>query len=264
MSAAAATPGRGRAPHLGLFVTEPARGLLDLGALVAGVGPLLLSAPRGDGHPVLVLPGLLGTDSSTVPLRRFLRRQGYHVHGWRLGRNIGPTREIVEGLRDRLTALAGRHGRPISLIGWSLGGIYAREMARAAPPEVIRQVITLGSPYRLTHPHQSRAHRTFQRFSHRHIDQSQLPLPEDGRPPLTVLATSVYSRLDGIVAWQACIDTAGPRRENIQVLASHLGLGHHPAVLWAIADRLAQPPGEWRPFRPPLVARHLYPRADIV
>ena len=251
-----------RRPHLGLFVTEPGRGILDLGTLLAAAAPLLVSAPRGDGHPVLVLPGLLGSDRSTVPLRRFLRRQGYHVHGWRLGRNIGPTPQTVRGMRDRLASLAERHGRPISLVGWSLGGIYAREMARQAPPGVVRQVITLGSPYRLTDPRQSRAQSTFNRFSRLHVDATQLPPPESARPPLTVPATSVYTRFDGIVHWESCIDVIGDRAENIRVVASHMGLGHHPAVLWAVADRLAQPAGTWRPFRAPMAARHLFPRPD--
>src|SRR5262249_44830577 len=109
--------------------------------------PLLGRAPRGDGHPVLVMPGWLAGDGSTRALRWFLRDRGYHAHAWRLGINHGPTPEVVAGVRDRLHALHARHARKVSLIGWSLGGIYARELARHFP-ELVRQVITLASPFR--------------------------------------------------------------------------------------------------------------------
>src|SRR5204863_2180670 len=101
------------------------RAWLEFAALVPAL-PLLARAPCGDGHPVLVLPGWLANDRSTWALRWFLRNRGYHVHGWKLGRNLGPTAALAE----RFTALRARHGRRLSLIGWSLGGIYARELAR--------------------------------------------------------------------------------------------------------------------------------------
>ena len=112
--------------------------------------------PRGDGHPVLVLPGLLADDVSTRTLRAVLRRLGYDVHGWGLGRNIGPTAACVTGMRDLLDHLADKHGKPVTLIGWSLGGIFARDLARRTPDSV-RQVVTLGSPFRLARNSQSRA-----------------------------------------------------------------------------------------------------------
>src|SRR5918998_641019 len=123
------------------------RAVLEFGAFAASA-PALQLAPKGDGHPVLVLPGLAASDESTRPLRWFLRSRGYHTHGWRLGRNTGPSDRIRKGLRDRVRGIADQHGRPISLVGWSLGGIYAREIARLAP-DAVRQVITLGSPFRL-------------------------------------------------------------------------------------------------------------------
>src|SRR6266704_4229389 len=142
-------------PSAGLLVTEPVRGLADHAALVLAT-PLLAAAPRGDGHGVLVLPGLLASDTSTVPLRRFLRWLGYDVRGWNLGRNLGPTDEVLDELPRALLAVAERTGGPVSLIGWSLGGIYARELSRQSPGQT-RQVITLGSPFTLTDPRQSRA-----------------------------------------------------------------------------------------------------------
>jgi pimeloyl-ACP methyl ester carboxylesterase len=251
----------GDGPAIPLYLTEPGRAVADLGLYLAARPAMVPRLPQGDGHPVLVLPGLLTDDASTRVLRSVLRRQGYRVHGWRLGRNIGPTARCVQGMRDRLDDLSDRYGRPVSLVGWSLGGIFARDLARRTPDSV-RQVITLGSPFRLTRHSQSHAARVFDRYSHLHVEHRELPLERDGSP-LPVPATSIYSHLDGIVHWQTCLDTPGDRCENIAVLASHLGLGHNPAALWAIADRLAQPEGTWTPFRPPLVLRPAFPRPDV-
>jgi pimeloyl-ACP methyl ester carboxylesterase len=146
----------------------------------------------------------------------------------------------------------------VSLVGWSLGGIFARTLVRRSP-ELVRQVVTLGSPFRLARSDQSRATRVFERFSHLHVEHLSLPL-EDGAEPLPVPTTSVYSRYDGIVAWRACLDAPGPFAENVEVYGSHLGLGHNPAVIWAVTDRLAQPEGAWRPFRAPAALRPFFPR----
>ena len=140
-------------PATRLLLTEPVRGLADHAALLLAT-PVLAAAPRGDGHGVLVLPGLLASDSSTVPLRGFLRWLGYDVRGWDLGRNHGPTEAVLAGLPRAVLDHAERTGRPVSLIGWSLGGVYAREMARRHP-RTVRQVITLGSPYALRDPRQT-------------------------------------------------------------------------------------------------------------
>jgi len=252
-------PTQTSAPSSWLYVTDPARAAAEYGLLMAAL-PLKQLLPVGDGHPVLVLPGLLADDVSTWTLRRILRDLGYRVHGWRLGRNLGPTAATVTGLENRLRDLHRRYDTPMSLIGWSLGGIYARTLARDMPATV-RQVITLGSPIHLAHEGQSRARRAFDYYAHLHVVPRELPL-EYGLDALPVPATSIYSRCDGIVAWQACLDGHSARAENIAVLSSHFGFGHHPAVIWAVADRLAQPHGRWAPFRPPRALRPLYPRAD--
>ncbi|HST80619.1 MAG TPA: hypothetical protein VLL08_02635 [Kineosporiaceae bacterium] len=246
-------------PALCLYLSEPGRALAELG-LYSAARPFALALPFGDGHPVLVLPGLLGDDVSTQALRSVLRRRGYAVHGWQLGRNVGPTAECLEGMRARLTHLRWRYDRPVSLIGWSLGGIYARLLAREAPASV-RQVITLASPFGMARRSQSRAHAAFERYSHLHVLPAELPV-ERGKAALRVPATAIYSRLDGIVDWRACIERSGPRSENIAVTASHTGIGHHPATIYAVADRLAQPEGTWSPFRPPPPMRWLFPRPD--
>jgi pimeloyl-ACP methyl ester carboxylesterase len=252
-----------RAPGPLLYLTEPARAAIDFGLLASSAAPLLAALPRAQtegAHPVLVLPGLGATDSSTITLREVLRRLGYQTFRWRLGRNIGPTARVTNGMPARLDALANRFGAPVSLIGWSLGGIYARHLARRAPDSV-RQVITLGSPIRLARREQSRGDRLFRRYSHLHVETADPPL-ETGEGPLPVPTTSIYSPLDGIVAWRTCLNEPAPQAENVAVTASHLGFGHHPAVIWAIADRMALPAGQWTPFRPPLLLRPAYLQSE--
>ena len=247
------------APALLLYLTDIPRAGIEYGQLLS-VLPFRRMLPVGDGHPVLVLPGLLAGDGSTWTLRRLLRRLGYRVHGWGLGRNVGPTAKALAGIAARLEELHTRYDAPVSLIGWSLGGIFARGLARRYP-SAVRQVITLGSPYRLEHDSQSRATRSFNRYAHLHVERHGR-LVELEAEPMPVPATSIYSHYDGMVAWQTCIDRVSPRAENIAVLSSHIGYGHHPATVWAIADRLAQPLDGWAPFRPPAVLRPLFPRPD--
>ncbi len=250
-------PASPAAPPALAYASDPLRAGLGLAGWPLATR-VLRGAPRGDGAPVLVLPGLLAGDLSTRPLRAALRGLGHHVHGWRLGRNLGPTPRVEARLRLLAEELLERHGRPFAVVGWSLGGIYARAMA-AERPDAVRQVITLGTPFALTEPSQTRAIRAYERYSHLHVPGYALPVPDHVRGPLPVPTTSIWSRTDGIVSWTASLETPSPTAENIAVRASHLGLGHSPAVLWAVADRLAQPEGEWRPFRPPPRLRVLYP-----
>jgi pimeloyl-ACP methyl ester carboxylesterase len=231
-------------PPLRLFALEQARALREL----AGIGErrtVLEQAARGDGHAVLVLPGLLAGDFSTAPLRRFLRELGYGARGWKLGLNRGPTAALREGLEARLLHLLRRSGRRVSLVGWSLGGIYARELARAHP-EAVRLVITLASPFRdISASHAARLVPI--RPGGRSLAEAH-DLRAHLRRPIPVPSTSIYSRSDGIVHWQGCLEEEGPERENVEVSCSHTGMGFHGRVLAVIADRLALPEGEWRPY----------------
>jgi hypothetical protein len=245
------------APSAVLLLTEPLRWLVDLWGLPLAM-PWLLTAPRGDGHGVLVLPGLLATDTSTVALRRFLSWLGYNVRGWDMGRNHGPTEAVLAGLPRALLDHAERTGGPVSLVGWSLGGVYTRELARQHPSRV-RQVITLGSPFALREPSHSHARGPYQRLSHLHADGARLPSREQTARPIGVPSTSVYSRWDGIVSWQACVEPETDLHQNVEVRCSHLGFGVDLATLSVIADRLASPPGSQRRFRPPPLLKALYP-----
>lgn len=215
----------------------------EFGASIAAL-PILMSAPRGDGHPVLVFPGLAASDLSTGPLRRYLKDRNYAPHRWRQGRNLGPRPGVLADCERMVALLRERYGRKVSLIGWSLGGIYARETAKKMPDSV-RSVITLGTPF-AGHPRATNAWQLYEFVSGEHVDNRRDWEEIKRAPP--VPTTSIYSRTDGIVAWQCSVQEAAPQTENIEVEASHVGLGINPAVLYAIADRLAQPEGQWQPF----------------
>lgn len=245
-----------------LAATEPARALASAGAFAAGF-PLLRLAPRGEPHPVLVLPGLMASDVSTGTLRRWLRGLGYPVVGWELGRNRGPTQEVVDELPALVKRLADRHGSPVSIVGQSLGGIFARRLALRAPAEV-RQVTSLGSPFRqsATGGDDSPAARLYRSYAPTHARGRATAGRERLARPLPVPSTSVYSRWDGVVDWRTCLQDVTPTSENVAVHASHLGMGFDPAALWVVADRLAQPKDGWRQFRPPDRLRPLFPDPD--
>ena len=247
-----------RAPSQALLLTEGPRAGFDFAALLWG-WPWLWNAPRGDGHPVLVLPGLLTGDPSTLLLRRFLQALGHNVSGWSLGTNRGPNGHIVKELRAKLDRLRHDSGRRVSLVGWSLGGLYAQELARAAPGSV-RRLITLGTPLLGRNVWTQSGSRIADRFTNLPVAASLLPRPWAEPGSLRVPATSVYTRADGIVAWSSCRYQARPRRENVEVRGSHLGLALNPAVLWVLADRLGQAEGKWKRSRPPLMLSPFFPR----
>jgi pimeloyl-ACP methyl ester carboxylesterase len=246
------------APQTGIFdrsgrVQRPARSLVLREMLdffragdAAGAAAAIAAAPRGDGHPVLVLPALLKGDGATVFLRRHLERLGYPVYGWRLGVNIGPTDRALDGSERLLREIAARHGGRVSLIGHSMGGLIAREIAQRAP-DAVRQIVTLCSP--IQPPIAANVELIFRLLSPWHSPRvpelwARLSMP----PP--VPATAIFTRTDGVVSWQSCCDAAGPRRESVEVAGCHTTMARNPAALAVIADRLAQPEDGWRPYAP--------------
>ena len=222
------------------------RAFWEFGALLPA-WPLLARAPKGDGHAVMVFPGLSANDASTVPLRHYLQSLNYKPWGWEQGFNFGPRAGVLDEAKSHLTRTFDSTGQKVSLIGWSLGGVYARELAKEMP-HMVRGVITLGTPFAGSHK-STNAWRVYELTSGRKITMESENYDLPTAPP--VPTSSIYSRSDGVVAWQASVQApsrANPMTENIEVIASHIGLGLNPSAWWAVADRLALADGDWQPF----------------
>lgn len=253
-------------PHLALVALEM-RAFWEFGALVP-TWPALQKAPRADakvdGNSVIVFPGLSAGDLSTVPLRKYLDSLGYATEGWNQGLNLGPRPGVLETARQQITETFKQSGRKVSLIGWSLGGIYARELAKMLP-EMVHCVITLGTPFAGS-PKSTNAWRIYELATRRNsaMEHTHYNLP--AAP--TVPTSSIFSRTDGVVAWQGSIQApckVNPHTENIEIFASHVGMGLNPSAWWAVADRLSQKRASWKPFVPPkLMGLHklVYPRSQ--
>jgi pimeloyl-ACP methyl ester carboxylesterase len=241
-----------KAPGAWLLALE-GRAPWEFGAAVAAF-PLLRCMPEGDGHSVVVFPGLAAPDMSTLPLRLFLSASGYKAHGWDLHFNFGPRSGVLERSLEHVRKVRRATGRKVSLIGWSLGGVFAREIAKLAPDDV-RCVITMGSPF-TGHPRANNVWRLYEFASGHRLDNHE-ELASVREPP-PVPTTSVFSRTDGIVAWPCCVQERSPLTESIEVTASHIGMGMNPVTWYAVADRLAQREGRWKPFHREGWRKHLF------
>lgn len=239
-------------PPLLSAIAEPIRASGEFATSV-GLFPLRRLLPEGDGQPVLVLPGFTATDRSTRPLRRLLGSVGYPAHGWGLGRNMGPTERVMNELPALVERIATDAGRKVSLVGWSLGGVYARTIA-ARRPKLVRSIVTLGTPVRSEVRSASNASVLFDALQSIHVRGH--PLLDDGEP-LEVPVTAVHTRSDGIVHWETCIVEDAPNTENLRVRGSHTGLGFNPAAAYIVADRLALPEGVFTPFVAPAPYRSI-------
>jgi pimeloyl-ACP methyl ester carboxylesterase len=232
------------APAWRLLGVEPARALIEY----AGMHLMNKAAlPRGDGHPVVIFPGLAADHRSIRPLKDFCEELGYAAYEWGRGFNTGPQGDLdawLDDLARHVLELTGSHKEPVSLVGWSLGGVYAREVAKKLTGQV-RQVITIGTPFA------GSAEQTHASWVYRLLNG------QDSTPSAATMArlrtapdaptTSIFSRSDGVVAWQACIqDGDADHTENVEVDGSHCGLGWNSDVLSVIADRLRQPMGGWQ------------------
>jgi len=223
---------------------------------VPGAAVAALAAPAGGARPVLVLPGFVTGDITTAPLRAFLRSLGHRPSGWGLGINVGVADHIATGLDRLIQELAHRHGSTIDIVGWSAGGLLARLLAQHRQ-ELVGQVISLGSPIRLQTGDsnigllQEVAGHLFVPIPPR-IDVDEIPVP----------STTIWTKQDGVVPGRLCRQTPGPNAECVEVRGTHLGLATNPAVMYTVADRLAQRPEVWRPFVPHQRLRWWYPSLE--
>lgn len=239
---------------IALEARAPVEGVLGLVA-----SPILRRVPKGDGHPIVVLPPFGAADQFTYGLRSFLTNRGYDVYPWGHPEVLGLHR-LVHVAADRVQEVRRDSGRSVTLIGHSLGGVYAREVARFIPEDV-RAVVTLGSPindFKANH-----VWPMFEAASGTRV--SSLPDEFATRmaeaPP--VPTTSIFSKTDGVVAWRSSIDRSDGQVENVEVIGSHIGLPSNPWALYIVGDRLAQPEGDWQRFHRPGVRRPVFPPLPV-
>ena len=208
----------------------------ELTRLVAASPALALEA-RGSGEPVMVLPGLGASNTSTGLLRSYLSWLGYNVQGWTLGRNRGNVQELLPQVVDQVRKFHAQSGSKVNIVGWSLGGVLAREVARDYP-ETVRQVVTMGSPV-VGGPKYTSMGALFERRG-ADLDKIEATIAARESTPISVPVTSIYSKRDGIVGWQASIDRHTEQVEHIEVRATHFGLGISPDVFQILARKLAK------------------------
>jgi pimeloyl-ACP methyl ester carboxylesterase len=249
-----ASSANGASPPKLIYTALEGRALFEAAALPYFL-PLLATTPRGDGHPVLLIPGFVATDATMTGMRVFLRSRGYHVENWGFGQNTGFKLKFSQALEQKVRYLHHKYQRKVSVVGWSLGGVYAYYVAHAAP-ECVRTVISLGSPMRfdaenLTVPMAVKM--LYRYFAHpmgpvAHLSNVRAKVLKEPPP---VPSTCVYSDTDGVVPRDAArIKEYDGQHENVWVPGSHIGLGMNAAVMWIVADRLGQPEGHWKPFEP--------------
>lgn len=235
-------------PHRALLLLEVPR----LAGELAASHAIDLVAPRrpsGKGRPVLVIPGFRATDGMTSRLRTHLKSHDFRVHGWSQGANIGLTDRLIDGLVERFEGLRREYDEPISVVGWSFGGVLARWLAHTYPDDV-RQIVCLGSPWR-AEGEKTRATAMFERSRRKHgISDRARPMIDLLRGPVPVPCTAVYSKTDGIVPWRGCaVDAAtAPPAENVSVPSSHVGMVANPLTLDVVVDRLCQDVEDWQEF----------------
>lgn len=226
------------------YVPTPSDAWKELGVFRDAVATLsrrkqLRAAPRGAGQHALFLPGFRTGDGATSIFRRVLAGRGFSTHGWGLGTNHGRVGQLLPAVVRRVEALVQTSGGPVALVGTSLGGFIAREVARDRP-DLVRRVVTLGSPV-VGGPKYTQASLTYRRRGY-DIDAIANEVEERYRVPLTVPVTAVYSRNDGVVAWSACIDRRSPNVEHVEIDSTHVGLVFHIDALRITAERLALDP----------------------
>ena len=239
------------------------RVLLEVASCFAYLPLLKKIAPRGDGHAVLTLPPFMSDDKFMGPLRRFLEALGYQPRGWELERNTGFDDGKFKHLVRRIERIADRTGGKVSLIGHSLGGIYARHLGHEIP-HAVRQVIYMGTPFNISDEASVDLpiRRIYERLNpaetNTELMQSTIDLGATPTP-----STAIFSEGDGFVPWRFCIDEPDSNSENIRIHGSHSGMPFNLPVLYAVADRLAQPENGWKPFSMRGLRQYLFSVASI-
>lgn len=213
------------------------RAPLDWASLLFGA-PKLARAPRGDGRPVLLIPGYRTDESSMRPLRRYLEFLNYDVYDWGRGRNMGDVESYVSHVGEFAQKIhRDVGGQAVTLVGWSLGGVIARETARLYP-DVVREVITMGTPV-IGGPKYTAVADRFAKMARIDLDEFEKEVHEKNLLGIEQPVTAIYSKTDGIVGWRACIDNYNEHTRNIEVNCSHFGLGANSRVWRIIAEALA-------------------------
>lgn len=248
-------PKKIKRPSLFWLATEAGRALTELSISIP-YRTFYHNENNGDGHPVLVLPGFMAGDRSTQSLRKFITKQGYSAYGWGMGRNVAKI-EFLEDLMYKIEVLYEKHGQQVTLIGWSLGGIFARQLAKSNP-DLIRQVITLGAPFRGVSEPNNVAWVYNLLTGGKKVREVDPELLANLPLPAPVPTTAIYSKEDGIVPWKLCMEAEEDEwHQNIQVRGSHLGFGVNPSVLNIIANRLLYTRSDWEHFLPQNIVNDL-------
>lgn len=225
--------------------------LAEIASVFALQGRLRNMVAAGEGRPVLLVPGFTATDRLMGRLKRFLNDIGYDAHGWGQGRNMGVRQDLLDGFNQRVARLADNTGQKVSIIGWSGGGMYARASA-SAQPALVRQVITMGTPFKLTEDKLEYLPEGIYRL-HERLSPGDSPEVQDidplqwfASPP--VPSTSLYSERDALSPWPFCLDASDTQSENLHVPGSHAAMPYNPLMYYVIADRLSQREDNWQPF----------------
>lgn len=232
----------------GLAPLLEVRVILEVLSCFAYLPLLKRLAPKGDGHPVITLPPFMSDDKFMNPMRKYLDSLGYESYGWDLGQNTAVDDRKFAKLVETTEKIASDSGRKVSLVGHSLGGIYARLLAHKIP-HAVRQVIYLASPFNISDEQSTDLpiRRIYEKLNPTETPNDTMrSAVGTGATPMP--STAIYSEGDGFVPWQFCIDEEDAVTENLRVAGSHTGMPFNLAILYAIADRLAQPEDEWRPF----------------
>lgn len=202
--------------------------------------PLLAFTPLGDRAPVVILPGFGASDRSTAVMRAFLDARGHRTEGWGLGRNTGNVAALVQAVEERTEGLVERRGRKVRIVGQSLGGVVARELARRRP-DLVNRVVTMGTPV-VGGPKYTAMASLYQSMYNIDLDAMEAFIASvNAERRIPVPVTAIYSKNDNVVAWQACIDPVNDHIEHVEVRTTHIGMGFDAQVFRIVADRLARP-----------------------